>query len=185
MAFLIVCLIIKFFKQKPIRKRHLTCCSVCGKAFAKTSDLLRHYRVHTGERPYTCARCNRTFPYKTSLKIHMDSHDRQDGVSSVYTCARCPHCTKQVYRLRFSNNTVFSNHHSSQKNHALLVYLFIFVIDYSISSVILMIISTCSRCLFQLSSQNSLRRHMKVHGRPLEHCGACSQVFSVYFWFAF
>ncbi|KAL3997210.1 Zinc finger C2H2 type family protein [Acanthocheilonema viteae] len=112
--------IVNLQKQNKERK---FCCCVCGKIFGKTSDLVRHYRIHSGERPFSCNRCGRDFNLKSSLKLHMDSHVRADHPDNYYTCARCPVCMKQ------------------------------------------------------LASTPSLRRHLKIHERPLEHCGVCSQIF--------
>ena len=42
-------------------------CDVCGKAFRKNHDLMRHSRTHTGEKPYACEICKKTFARKNCL----------------------------------------------------------------------------------------------------------------------
>jgi len=49
-------------------------CSTCGKSFKKPSDLIRHVRIHTGEKPYRCEQCGREFTVKSTLDSHIKTH---------------------------------------------------------------------------------------------------------------
>ncbi|XP_018621174.1 ras-responsive element-binding protein 1 [Scleropages formosus] len=57
-------------------------CSMCGKRFWSLQDLTRHTRSHTGEKPYKCQTCERTFTLKHSLVRHQRIHQKpRDGDS--------------------------------------------------------------------------------------------------------
>ena len=49
-------------------------CEYCNKVFAKPSMLVRHKRIHTGEKPFNCNLCNRSFNQKNALQIHIQKH---------------------------------------------------------------------------------------------------------------
>ena len=56
-------------------------CSTCSCKFARARDLTRHFRLHTGERPYECSGCNERFIRVDARKRHWNNHPR-------CTCAR-------------------------------------------------------------------------------------------------
>lgn len=50
------------------------CCPVCGKHFHMQCDLVRHLRVHTGERPHPCPVCHKRFRTTGNLRSHLRTH---------------------------------------------------------------------------------------------------------------
>lgn len=60
-------------------------CNYCAKTFKKPSDLVRHVRIHTNEKPYSCTQCDKTFTVKSTLMSHMKTHA---GVKE-YKCNVC------------------------------------------------------------------------------------------------
>jgi len=49
-------------------------CVYCSKEFKKPSDLIRHIRIHTHEKPYKCNHCFQSFAVKSTLTSHERTH---------------------------------------------------------------------------------------------------------------
>ncbi|CAM4341940.1 hypothetical protein PO909_001173 [Leuciscus waleckii] len=74
----------RFSKLKQNEK---FCCEVCGRCFHSNTNLMVHYVVHTGERPYKCSFCGKGFSQKGNLQTHERIH-RGERPFSCVTCGR-------------------------------------------------------------------------------------------------
>lgn len=46
----------------------------CEWRFARSDELTRHYRKHTGSKPFKCNHCDRCFSRSDHLALHMKRH---------------------------------------------------------------------------------------------------------------
>ena len=51
----------------------------CDKIFARSDELSRHKRAHTGEKKFVCPTCSRPFVRSDHLLKHMKRHEKKEA----------------------------------------------------------------------------------------------------------
>jgi len=88
-------------------RRHV--CNICDKKFVRPAELERHFRIHTGEKPFKCNICDQEFTRKCHLTKHMITHDNKQ-----YYCTMCKFKTirPDTFRRHLKDHTRFAEQNS-------------------------------------------------------------------------
>lgn len=160
-------------KKRPTKKEHR--CVICNRVYQKPSHLIRHFRVHTGEKPYECQECGKRFPIMSRLNRHARRHTDE----RPYLCNVCGkdfvaqsdlrrHSEKHAERpprhdcavcgKSFSRNTHMHRHmltHTGEKPFA------------------------CTVCDKRFSKSDHIVRHMLTHtGEKRFRCLQCDKAYA-------
>ncbi|CAM5158090.1 unnamed protein product [Eretmochelys imbricata] len=121
-------------------------CLDCGKSFRQSSHLITHQRLHTGERPYKCLECGKSFNVRSALIAHQRTHTGE----KPYKCLDCG--------KSFNVRSAVIRHqriHTGEKPYK------------------------CLDCGKSFSQSSSLTKHRRTHtGERPYNCLVCGKSFS-------
>lgn len=83
-------------------------CDICGKSFKQNSHLHAHKRTHTSEKPYECIVCGKSYKQSPSLYTHKKVHTSE----KPYECKQC----RKSFSLKF-HLTRHQRTHSGEKHY--------------------------------------------------------------------
>jgi len=112
-------------------------CTECDKKFNQMSNYYTHRRVHSGEKPYTCKYCGRTFSESGSLHIHERIHTGEKPYSCRFCCRPFRH-SEGVKRHEYT--------HTGEKPHI------------------------CPICSKGFRTSSLLKRHDQIHTGERPYC---------------
>ncbi|XP_061475881.1 zinc finger protein 287-like isoform X2 [Rhineura floridana] len=174
-------------KLANLRKGRKHTCPECGHSSERLSEVISHMRVHTGERPYQCTDCGKTFRWRSNLNQHRKRNACQQN--RIVTDASLEH--SQITRdedsqpeiktedlFETSPEAVLMSHESTSSEHQG---------ESSPSGSAAMARSAkyqkkehfCSECGYRGRALSDLINHTRIHtGEKPYECHECGKAFA-------
>jgi len=132
-------------------RRHLCQFSGCNLGFSRPSRLKVHMRGHTGERPFSCHHCDKSYARNAHLKRHIETNhsEKDQKIPVLFVCDIC----EKRYSLKQNLQKHIKRTHENRFK--------------------------CDECDAAFNKNKLLRAHKKTHGiAPAQpKCNQCDQVF--------
>uniref|UniRef100_A0AAR2KRZ1 C2H2-type domain-containing protein n=1 Tax=Pygocentrus nattereri TaxID=42514 RepID=A0AAR2KRZ1_PYGNA len=166
----------KSFKNNVLLKKHMLThqkerkpyhCKFCNKTFDRKGHVQDHEKIHTGEKPYSCAKCGKRFIWLNQVKLHIQNyHPEETGIiikkSTKQGILKIAHQSENKYPCE-----VCGKNYSSQ--HVLRNHLRVHTGERPFK---------CKFCAKTFTQKSHMLEHERIHtGEQKYSCSECGLSF--------
>lgn len=131
-------------------------CDICNRQYPNRKRLLIHLKTHQSERPlYECTICDKKYLDNSTLRDHMNIHNNESPYKCAYGCGK-----------GFAHSSGRRHHHKACQ-----------LIQIKQEGGVIKPFILCDLCGREFRSKNRLLTHLKKHGmeRPVYKCTMCTR----------